>query len=171
MCYTAIVQVHPIFVLSIVDTLLSILWMCGAVVWLKGGIRNHGHLRVGCYVITLMTVVSQSPEPAVDVNSKHFPYRFFSVLLWTWLSSIPSWPTSVSNRETSVEFMWASSVKNIPNLYSGSSYHILFLKNPCLCFHFRWWCCFVFADGSAEISISPCLVSSLFLHCLLHCLV
>ena len=83
MCYTANVQVHPIFVLSIVDTLLSILWMCGAVVWLKGGVRNPHNLRVGCYTITLMTVVSQSPKPAVDVNSKHFPKinRFFSVLL------------------------------------------------------------------------------------------
>ena len=55
---TANVQVHPIFVLSIVDTLLSILWMCGAVVWLKGGVRKHRNLRVGCFTITCMTVVS-----------------------------------------------------------------------------------------------------------------
>ena len=94
--------------------------MCGAVVWLKGGVRNHHHLRVGCFTITLMTVVSQSPKSTVDVNSKHFPYRFFSVLLWTWLSSIPSWPTPVSNRETSVVFMWASCVMSIQNL---CSYH------------------------------------------------
>ena len=37
--------------------------------------------------------------------------RFFSVLLWMWLSSIPSWPTPVLNRDTSVVFMWASSVE------------------------------------------------------------
>ena len=81
MCYTANVQVHPIFVLSIVDTLLSILWMCGAVVWLKGGIRNHSHLRVGCYFITLMTVVSQSHKLASEQQAFPKINRFFSVLL------------------------------------------------------------------------------------------
>ena len=36
-------------------------------------------------------------------------------------------------------------------------------------------CCFislsVFSDGTAETSVSPCLAPSVFLHCLLHCLV
>ena len=53
------VQVHPIFVLSIVDTLLSVLWISGALVWLTGdGLRHHGHLRVGCFSINILTVVS-----------------------------------------------------------------------------------------------------------------
>ena len=53
------VQVHPIFVLSIVDTLLSVLWISGALVWLTGdGLRHHGHLRVGCFFLNLLTTVS-----------------------------------------------------------------------------------------------------------------
>ncbi|CAI8022384.1 hypothetical protein GBAR_LOCUS13153 [Geodia barretti] len=48
-------KVHPIFVLSIVDTLLSALWISGALVWLKGGVQHH---RVGCFTITCMTVDS-----------------------------------------------------------------------------------------------------------------
>ena len=54
-------QVHPIFVLSIVDTLLSVLWISGALVWLTGdGLRHHGHLRVGCFSINLLTVVANT---------------------------------------------------------------------------------------------------------------
>ena len=50
-------QVHPLFVLSIVDTMLSIMWISGAAVWL----HNQGNLygqRVGCFAINLTTVVS-----------------------------------------------------------------------------------------------------------------
>ncbi|CAI8022380.1 hypothetical protein GBAR_LOCUS13152 [Geodia barretti] len=52
-------KVHPIFVLSIVDTLLSALWISGALVWLKGGVEHHPRLRVGCFTITCMTVMVQ----------------------------------------------------------------------------------------------------------------
>ncbi|CAI8022378.1 hypothetical protein GBAR_LOCUS13152 [Geodia barretti] len=52
-------KVHPIFVLSIVDTLLSALWISGALVWLKGGVEHHPRLRVGCFTITCMTVILQ----------------------------------------------------------------------------------------------------------------
>ena len=52
-------QVHPIFVLSIVDTLLSLLWISGSIVWLEGGAREQSHSRVGCFTITLMTVVAK----------------------------------------------------------------------------------------------------------------
>lgn len=46
-------QIHPIFMLSIADLLLSILWMIGGGVWLKG-IEE----RVWCFAISLPTVVS-----------------------------------------------------------------------------------------------------------------
>ena len=52
-------QVHPIFVLSIVDTLLSLLWISGSIVWLEGGAGDQSHSRVGCFTITLMTVVAK----------------------------------------------------------------------------------------------------------------
>ena len=51
-------QVHPIFVLAIVDAMLSLLWISGSVVWLRGGDRGPNHPRVGCFTINLMTVVS-----------------------------------------------------------------------------------------------------------------
>ena len=52
------IQVHPIFVLAIVDALLSLLWISGSVVWLRGGDRGLNHPRVGCFTVNLMTVVS-----------------------------------------------------------------------------------------------------------------
>ena len=58
-CSYLCMQVHPIFVLSIVDALLSLLWISGAVVWLEGGTKQSDS-RVGCFTITLMTVVGQS---------------------------------------------------------------------------------------------------------------
>jgi hypothetical protein len=53
-------KVHPIFVLSIVDTLLSILWITGALMWLKGdGLSAYQNFRVGCFTINCMTVILQ----------------------------------------------------------------------------------------------------------------
>ena len=55
------VQIHPIFMLSIVDTLLSVLWISGALVWLAGeGFQHYDHLRVGCFAITCFTAVRYS---------------------------------------------------------------------------------------------------------------
>ena len=51
------VQVYPIFVLSIVDTLLGVLWVSGSIVWLRGGLAHHEHLRVGCFALNIPTVV------------------------------------------------------------------------------------------------------------------
>ena len=46
-------QVHPIFVLSVADLLLSFLWIIGGGAWL----RRLGD-RVWCYAISLPTIVS-----------------------------------------------------------------------------------------------------------------
>ena len=43
------------------DTLLSVLWISGAVVWLTGGLNHYHQLRVGCFAINCMTVVSGPP--------------------------------------------------------------------------------------------------------------
>ena len=48
-------QVHPIFVLSIADGMLAVLWVVGGALWLKGGVSQS---RVGCFAVSLMTVVS-----------------------------------------------------------------------------------------------------------------
>ena len=53
--YHNIMQVHPIFMLSIADLLLSLLWMIGSGVWLRG-IEQ----RVWCYAISLLTIVSDN---------------------------------------------------------------------------------------------------------------
>ena len=45
--------------LSLVDTVLSLVWIGGSIVWLRGGAKHHHHLRVGCFSVTLLTVVSQ----------------------------------------------------------------------------------------------------------------
>ena len=48
-----IVQVHPIFVLSVADLFLSALWMIGSGAWL-GSLKQ----RVWCYAVSLPTIVS-----------------------------------------------------------------------------------------------------------------
>ena len=50
--------------LSVVDTLLSVLWISGAVVWLTGGLSGYNEPRVRCFSINCMTVVRS-----------HFPQR------------------------------------------------------------------------------------------------
>ena len=39
------------------DTLLGVLWISGAVVWLRGGLSGENHNRVHCFPINCMTVV------------------------------------------------------------------------------------------------------------------
>ena len=48
-------QVHPIFVLSIADFMLAMLWVFGGGLWLR---RDVNMSRVWCFSASLMTVVS-----------------------------------------------------------------------------------------------------------------
>ncbi len=48
-------QIHPIFMLSIADCLLSLTWIVGGALWLLGGVRYSE--RVACFTVTLCTVV------------------------------------------------------------------------------------------------------------------
>ena len=48
-------QVHPIFVLSIADLMLAMLWLLGGGLWLR---RDVNMSRVWCFSASLMTVVS-----------------------------------------------------------------------------------------------------------------
>lgn len=56
-------RVHPIFVFSIADIMLSMLWIAGSALWLF----RHSSMRRGwCFVASLMTVVSaHSPQIAL----------------------------------------------------------------------------------------------------------
>jgi hypothetical protein len=49
-------KVHPIFILSIVDTMLSVMWITGSMVWLGNGFETS---RIGCFIINLLTVILQ----------------------------------------------------------------------------------------------------------------
>lgn len=48
-------EVHPIFMLSLADCMLSVLWIAGSVIWFH---PVDSHQQVWCYTITLMTAVS-----------------------------------------------------------------------------------------------------------------
>ena len=57
-------QVHPLFILSVSDFILAILWMIGGIVWLTPG--EHGWASEGsdphtgmCYVLAVATTVSK----------------------------------------------------------------------------------------------------------------
>jgi len=54
------VQIHTIFMLSIADLLLAVMWVVGGAMWMSGGIDHTNHNRVGCFTVLLMTVVSAS---------------------------------------------------------------------------------------------------------------
>ena len=52
-------QIHPIFMLSIADCLLAVLWTVGGSLWLYNGVTTSEESeRVGCFTVLLMTVVS-----------------------------------------------------------------------------------------------------------------
>ena len=52
-------QIHPIFMLSIADSLLALLWTTGGSLWLYNGVTTSQDAeRVGCFTVLLMTVVS-----------------------------------------------------------------------------------------------------------------
>ena len=53
-----LLQVHPIFMLSIADFLLATLWTVGGGLWLEGSFVRSGSDRDGCFAILLATVVS-----------------------------------------------------------------------------------------------------------------
>ena len=55
-------QVHPLFILSVADFVLSILWMIGGVVWISPGEGGWGaspHTGM-CYVLGIATTVSST---------------------------------------------------------------------------------------------------------------
>jgi len=65
-------KVHPIFVLSIADCILALLWVVGGTLWFRG--VSHG--RVWCFVVTLMTVILE----CVTINLT-FVYALFAYII------------------------------------------------------------------------------------------
>ena len=50
-------DIHPIFMLSLADCGLAVLWIIGSSLWL-GNLSHDGFNRVFCYPVTLLTGVS-----------------------------------------------------------------------------------------------------------------
>jgi len=55
-------QVHPLFILSVADFILSVLWMIGGIVWINPGgggwAAESSDPHTGmCYVLALATTV------------------------------------------------------------------------------------------------------------------
>ena len=61
--YGLLFQVHPLFILSVADFILAILWLIGGVVWLtpdsNGWAKPESSTHTGmCYVLGVATTVS-----------------------------------------------------------------------------------------------------------------
>ena len=76
-------EVHPIFMISLADCMLGVLWIVGAVLWfIPHGTFNH----VWCYALTLLTAVSSLILPYVLMwPLTDLMYRYWSVLWSIWL--------------------------------------------------------------------------------------
>lgn len=75
-------RVHPIFVFSIADIMLSMLWIAGSALWLL----RHSSMRRGwCFAASLMTVVSaHSPQ----INDKCITIAYSAKL---YPLMVPQW--------------------------------------------------------------------------------
>jgi len=65
--------VHPLFILSVGDFILSILWMIGGIVWLSpgeggwAGPNSDPHTGM-CYVLAIATTVSSEEYLSFDLH-------------------------------------------------------------------------------------------------------
>ena len=71
-------QVHPLFILSVSDFILAILWMIGGIVWLNPG--SDGWANEGsdphtgmCYVLAIATTVSSTHKLLSRVSPEQYP--------------------------------------------------------------------------------------------------
>lgn len=64
-----LVQMHPIFQLSIADWILGVLWVVGACIWFRGASD-----RVWCFAVSFLTVVSSTAAVVVEVAAIHLPF-------------------------------------------------------------------------------------------------
>ena len=61
--FITLLQVHPLFILSVADFVLAILWLIGGIVWLNpdeyGWAKENSASHTGmCYVLAVATTVS-----------------------------------------------------------------------------------------------------------------
>ncbi|CAI8027048.1 hypothetical protein GBAR_LOCUS15487 [Geodia barretti] len=136
-------KVHPIFVLSIVDTLLSILWITGALVWLKGdGLSAYQNFRVGCFTINCMTVILQCIAMNVTLIYALLAYssikqRDFSgfYMVQQRPGSVHVWPPVCSFTAYSIAWTLPIILIMIPFGVISQYYKIVDQANNCSC-----WC-------------------------------
>ncbi|CAI8022129.1 hypothetical protein GBAR_LOCUS13015 [Geodia barretti] len=135
-------KVHPIFVLSIVDTVLSILWISGGLVWLKGGLSHYHDLRVGCYAINCMTVIFQCVAMNVTLIYALLAYssikqRDFSgvYMLRERAASVKVWSPLCSFAAYFIAWTLPIPLVMIPFGVIAQRYNIVEKANNCSC-----WC-------------------------------
>jgi hypothetical protein len=59
-------QIHTIFMLSIADLVLAVMWVVGGGMWLSGGTDHVHYSRVGCFTVLLITMVSFIPSATLS---------------------------------------------------------------------------------------------------------
>ena len=64
-------EVHPIFMLSVADCILSLLWIFGSALWLAD-VSDEDYERSFCYIVTVLTGVSVCVCSAVLYVCIHF---------------------------------------------------------------------------------------------------
>ena len=72
-------KIHPIFMLSIADFILAVLWAVGGGIWFGGGSGGralYNKKRDTCFVVLLATVVSLSPQCVFYPYFLHLKCRF-----------------------------------------------------------------------------------------------
>ena len=138
--------------------------------WLKeDGLSRHDDLRVSCFIINCLTVVSSAALVTVILCWKNS----LNIVIFKILQCVAMNVTLI------YAFLAYSSIKQRD--FSG-----VYVSCYCLCVacyslhkHFQFLCncqihlCLlhVSPDGAADTSVCPCMAPSLLFHYLLHCLV
>ncbi|CAI8021527.1 hypothetical protein GBAR_LOCUS12752, partial [Geodia barretti] len=135
-------KVHPIFVLSIVDVMLSLLWMSGSVLWLTGGAAKQNSSRVGCFAISLTTISLQCVAMNVTLIYALLAYfsikqrDFSSVYVMQWRPvSVHIWHPVRSFIAYSTAWLLPMTLIVIPFGVLSQKYQLVRKANMCSC-----WC-------------------------------
>ena len=122
---------HPIFILSIADFMLGMLWVLGGGLWLR---RSHNMDRVWCFSASLMTVVGRqcgwcgilSGIQLLVVQCSHYavPYKYTKTHITH--SSVCGWKCY------SFSIMWQSLDGNSwhSNIVSAATGHVYLITVP-----------------------------------------
>ncbi|CAI8027918.1 hypothetical protein GBAR_LOCUS15900 [Geodia barretti] len=135
-------KVHPIFVLSVADTLLSVLWISGAVLWLTGGLSGYNKPRVRCFSIYCMTVILQCVSMNVTLIYALLAYFSIKQRALNGVYMVPQrpvsihvWPPLCSFTAYLIAWILPVPLTMIPFGVIAQQYKIVEKANNCSC-----WC-------------------------------